>query len=400
MSWYAAQASVAAVALVVLVMANGVSANEAGLDRSPARSVPLAGRAKRPPVLAYYYVWFDARAWARGKSDYPLLGRYASSDIEVMRQHIRWAKDAGVDGFIVSWRHSEALDPRLAQLAKVAAGERFKLVIIYQGLDFLRGRRAVETVRSDLVWFADHYSGQKAFKLFRRPTVIISGSESYPREELDQMVAPVRHRLDVLGSEKSVEGYERIRDVVDGNAYYWSSVDPATYPAYERRLSAMARAVHRDHGLWIAPAATGFDSTRLGKPTIVDRRNGSTLRRELTAALGSHPNAVGLISWNEFSENTHIEPSLKYGTRSLDVLSQMLGGKPTKPLAQVSPSAPTDRVFGDPESDSGAEPSWGGLRALGVFIALMLVVTMMLVRSQRRRRSGDALRRPEAARPS
>ena len=37
----------------------------------------------------------------------------------------------------------------------------------------------------------------------------------------------------------------------------------------------------------------------------------------------SDPDAVGLISWNEFSENTHVEPSLRHGDRYLDVVADV-----------------------------------------------------------------------------
>ena len=282
------------------------------------------------------------------------------------------------------------LDPRLAELVRVAAQERFKLVVIYQGLDFQRERRSVETVRGDLEWFADHYSNNEVFHILRRPTLIMNGTESYGREDLEQVIAPVRDRLDVLATEKSVQGYQRIRDLVNGNAYYWSSVNPETYPGYDVRLSDLGQEVHRDNGLWIAPAAPGFDSRLLGKPSVVGRRNGATLRRELTAAFNSKPDAVGLISWNEFSENTYVEPSTNYGTRALDVVSQMLGGKPTVVPSRVGP-APIDRILDDPAA-SGGDPTWGGLKAAGVFAALMLAVSAMLVRSHRRRRNDDGPR--------
>ncbi len=55
-----------------------------------------------------------------------------------MRQHVRWAKRAGIDGFIVSWKSTPVLNRRLERLADVAAAERFKLLVIYQGLDFYR----------------------------------------------------------------------------------------------------------------------------------------------------------------------------------------------------------------------------------------------------------------------
>ena len=36
---------------------------------------------------------------------YPLLGPYDSHDSHVIEQHFSWAKEAGIDGFIVSWWH-------------------------------------------------------------------------------------------------------------------------------------------------------------------------------------------------------------------------------------------------------------------------------------------------------
>jgi hypothetical protein len=32
---------------------------------------------------------------------------------------------------------------------------------------------------------------------------------------------------------------------------------------------------------------------------------------------------VGLISWNEFSENTHVEPSVKHGSRYLEEVADL-----------------------------------------------------------------------------
>ena len=50
-------------------------------------------------MLAYYYIWFDPQSWDRAKSDLPQLGRYSSDNVNVMRQHVQWAKQAGIDGF-------------------------------------------------------------------------------------------------------------------------------------------------------------------------------------------------------------------------------------------------------------------------------------------------------------
>ena len=67
----------------------------------------------------------------------------------------------------------------------------------------------------------------------------------------------------MLASERNVDGYRRVADLVDGNAYYWASVDPPTYPGYPEKLAGMGGA-STSGGLWIAPAAPGFDARLVG----------------------------------------------------------------------------------------------------------------------------------------
>ena len=110
---------------------------------------------------------------------------------------------------------------------------------------------------------------------------------------------------------------------MDGDAYYWASVNPATYPDQRGKLAELGRTVHARGGIWIPSAAPGFDARLVGGRSVVARRGGATLREELDAAAASDPDAVGLISWNEFSENTHVEPSVKHGSRYLDVVADV-----------------------------------------------------------------------------
>jgi hypothetical protein len=289
-------------------------------------SAPTTVRAKASdpiPVLAYYYIWFDVQSWDRAKTDYPLLGRYSSSNIDVMRQHIQWAKAAGIEGFIVSWKSTDKLNERLQQLIQVAEEENFKLAIIYQGLDFYREPLPIGQIDADLSYFIDHFADQQAFALYEKPMVIWSGTWKFSREEIESVVLGKREHLLILASERNVDGYSRLADLVDGNAYYWSSVNPDTFPGYLEKLTAMGQAVHKNGGLWIAPAAPGFDARLVGGTTIVERKDGETLQIQFNTAMQSSPDAVGLISWNEFSENSHIEPSENYGHLYLDVLADI-----------------------------------------------------------------------------
>jgi hypothetical protein len=312
----------------------------------PAQQPPAASAVSVPvPVLAYYYIWFDPSSWNRAKIDYPLLGRYSSDDPNVMRQHILWAKSAGIQGFIVSWKNTEVLSRRLAQLVQIAAQENFKLSIIYEGLDFNRNPLPVGQVASDLDYFISKYAGNPVFDQFGKPLVIWSGTWKFSHDQIAGVTQSRRDRIQILASEKNVDGYRAIADLVDGDAYYWSSVNPDTYPNYDAKLAGLGDSVHAHQGLWIAPAAVGFDARQIGGTTVVDRKDGATLRTELNAAYLSSPNAIGIISWNEFSENSYIEPSQKYGKQYLDVLTQYFKA-PSPKVAEIDSSDPAQVYSG------------------------------------------------------
>src|SRR5260221_7147903 len=66
---------------------------------------PEPGVTARPLVFAYYYIWYTPTSWNRAKTDLPTLGAYDSADRTVIAQHMAWAKQAGIDALIVSWKH-------------------------------------------------------------------------------------------------------------------------------------------------------------------------------------------------------------------------------------------------------------------------------------------------------
>jgi hypothetical protein len=345
----------------------------AALLLSACQPAPTQGKATKTdpiPVLAYYYIWFDTQSWDRAKTDYPLLGRYSSSNVDVMRQHIQWAKAAGITGFIVSWKSTDKLNPRLQKLIQVADEEKFKLAIIYQGLDFSRKPLPVAQVDADMSYFIEHFADDPAFAIFEKPLVIWSGTWEYSRQDVEKVVLGKREHILILASEKNVDGYTRLADLVDGDAYYWSSVNPDTFPGYAEKLAGMSTAVHARGGLWIAPASPGFDARLIGGKTVVDRKNGQTLQTQFNTALQSSPDAIGLISWNEFSENSHIEPSEQYGRRYLNVLAKI----------RHTPG-PFVRDFDSSEpGDTLPQLGWDRVVALGSLGVLIVVGLIIVVR--------------------
>jgi hypothetical protein len=78
----------------------------------------------------------------------------------------------------------------------------------------------------------------------------------------------------------------------------------------------------------------------VGGSRVIPRRDGHTLRLELDAAVRSSADAIGLISWNEYSENSEIEPSRFYGTTALGVVASFEHAK-TPAVANFDSSYPS-----------------------------------------------------------
>jgi hypothetical protein len=268
--------------------------------------------------------------------------------------------------------------------------------MIYQGLDFNRNPLPVNQVAADFVTFRDEYAADPVFyRVDGKPLTIWSGTWAFSHDDVARVTGAVRGALKVLNTEKSVADYQRIADVTDGDAYYWSSVNPDTDPTYANKLTAMATAIHQAGKYWIAPFAPGFDARLVGGSNVVNRKDGQTLRIEYGNALRASPDMLGLISWNEFSENSYVEPSQNYGHRYLDVLHDLRAGPDPAPASSgggVPGAATTDPSLGPDSSDgppltnaSRYNKLWSTVLVIGFPVLLVLGVGLLAVW---RRRSG------------
>jgi hypothetical protein len=88
----------------------------------------------------------------------------------------------------------------------------------------------------------------------------------------------------------------------------------------------------------------------------------------------SSPDAIGLISWNEFSENSHVEPSENYGDRYLKVLARMQDAP--APVVQNFDSSEPGTTTG-PNTTLNALGS-DRVLALGV-IGLLVVISLVVI---------------------
>jgi hypothetical protein len=135
--------------------------------------------------------------------------------------------------------------------------------------------------------------------------------------------------------------------VFDGQQLYnvaWSNDLAATQRQWAQRVRARG-------ALWVGTAMPGWDDTRLLERSgryQRDRQNGAWYQQSWAAATATNPDWIVITSWNEFVENTHIEPSANYGSRYLDLTRTLAGAwkgvVPAQPAAQsvtVARATPT-----------------------------------------------------------
>lgn len=97
-------------------------------------------------VYVYYYPWYSGVTddkWNLCREYSPYLGFYDSSDPEVVRRHVEWAIEYGIDGFLVEWfgfetEHTKFVDGCVGVLRDVLHDyPGFEFAVFYdQGLRF------------------------------------------------------------------------------------------------------------------------------------------------------------------------------------------------------------------------------------------------------------------------
>ena len=328
-------------------------------------------------IFAFYYPWYGnpqgpSRTWFHwgpeiGKPvsryelptsvHYPLLGIYDSHDPDIIAAHIAMAKDAGIDGFIVSWWGIGTFEDRAFQiLLKVAENMNFKATIYYESIDPRRRVTQVDWVVQELKYIVTKYSSSPAFmKIGDRPILFLYAVEGYGRDasfwlkvrrELEQEVGTVY----LIGDTQNPS----FRDVFDGFHRYGSQ-NPVemgkVYDVYKDmfefglRESGFEDAVGKimrgetiniQEKVRCITVHPGYDFTKVGRPELVlDRMGGSTYTEYWENALKQDADCVLVTSWNEWHEGTEIEPSREHGFTYLKITKRFAELYKNKTIGQA-----------------------------------------------------------------
>ncbi|MDD5093322.1 MAG: endo-1,3-alpha-glucanase family glycosylhydrolase [Dehalococcoidia bacterium] len=289
---------------------------------------PLPNSSTQKLLLAFYYPWYDTSSWnSPNLSDHPLL-RLPSSSPALMEAHITQAKNAGIDGFISSWPAPGYYeDLNFKKLLDIAQNHEFQITAYFEALA-MNGTLTRDEIAGRLAYLISTYGNHPAFvKHCGKPVIIIYASSHLSTNVWGGIFDELRAKgLDAvfIGA-----GYtEENLTVFNGIHQYNTVIDPNFGKAAENgsRLVRSYEMLNDPHAqrIWAATVQPGCDDRLLGKTPshYVDRRNGDTYRQTFEAALQSNPNWIFITSWNEWPENSHIEPGEKYGDQYLQITKE------------------------------------------------------------------------------
>lgn len=289
------------------------------------------------PVMAFYYMWYNAKTWNTSTmSDLPATQYTSSADATVASQ-VTSAANAGLTGFISSWwGPGDQTDVNFAKLlAQSATLEnktqyRFASTIYFEcDAPALQGTSKIVTA---LNYMLSRYASNPNFFHWQGKPVFYFWNPLGNGRTLAQW-ASIRSQVDPNNQTIwSAEGVSTtLLSVFDGlhlfSGGYWG-LQGNTMAAVDAGFRAKIDAYNAANGtrkIWAAGIIPGYNDTRVpGRKGayIVPRNNGATYTTSWNAALASNPDWVTITSFNEWFEGSTIEPSATYGTLYLDLTRQ------------------------------------------------------------------------------
>ncbi|MEO0561466.1 MAG: endo-1,3-alpha-glucanase family glycosylhydrolase [Chloroflexota bacterium] len=281
-------------------------------------------------VWAYYMgFWFGPGSWdpvGGLLDDRPARGSYDVRDGGTMGAQIDEAKGAGIDAFIFNWRAFPEEDQALSNALDRANERGFKIGISIDAF----GGGDLGTI-TGAIGGAQGRLGHPAYLRYQGKPVLFfafqgnAGLTAAQWVELRNQFDPNRDQIWMAEGLSGCCIYSGAMDGMWAFNLAWSNGSAG------RMASERSAVTSRGGTLYVPTIHPGWDETKIAaeqgrtNPTSPRaRNNGAFLRTSFQNATNIGSDVILIVSWNEFLENSHIEPSTTYGTQSLDTLRPLI----------------------------------------------------------------------------
>ena len=310
-------------------------------SRSPSRS-----KARVPLLGAFYYPWYRQgqrpRHWGENPQfgsvqDWPAHGPYTSVEPRTISRHLAQAERAGLDYLVVNWQispgglHQDDLKATERLFDAVEEEEspiRLAINITIGTLDVAEVRRAVPLVlerfatrdaylkvdgRTPVWFFLSNLFISFFYHYLRDLESWTHGLHPIATGRLSYDAFVPRHL------QRFFRGWSLYSPLQVASSHLWNSLWEKSYRSFCNRGGA--------EDLKVFSICPGYNDTALDSPERSIEsfreipRDGQMTYDLMQAAaldLDPRPDLVVVTSFNEFHENTHIEPSKRHGETFLD----------------------------------------------------------------------------------
>ncbi len=282
-----------------------------------------------PPVLAFYYAWFDEHTWTSGQAAGTPSPTYRSTDPVTIERHVNQAKNAGIEAFVQSWYgpqiENNQTETNFRLLLDSAAQHNFQAAVDVEVMGpFFPDRASVQAGLATLMATHVHHPAYLRFQ--GKPVIFFWRQERFSTAEW----AVIRGVIDPNHTTYWIaEGVDlSYQDVFDGHHLYsiaWANDPQVELNKWPARLKKIEDRLESDK-LWIATVMPGYNDLRLGRPNSFNRpRNGGEFYRQTwQAAQATKPDLIIVNSFNEWFEGSQIEPSTTYGDFYLNLSRELI----------------------------------------------------------------------------
>lgn len=298
-----------------------------------------------PPkqVLSFYYGWYgnpqvsqqwhhwkdvdEAKKTIASSTNWPKLGAYDCHDPKVVEQQYRWARNAGLTGFIVTWwRIGDFHDKGIPLMLDSARKHRMSVTVYYETVP-PRGAPTVSGAVDDILYIFNKYGSHPAWlKVDGKPVIFVYGRavNEIKLEGWKDVIRQVNAKHPAGGVFIGDRITPEAAAIFDGIHTYnptgkTAGRDPAALREWANTNYPEAVKIAGDK-ISCVTVIPGYDDHKLDRKEprpITDRHSGQTYDILWQEAIAANPDWILITSWNEWHEGSEIEPSLEDGDRAL-----------------------------------------------------------------------------------
>jgi hypothetical protein len=326
-------------------------------------------------VLATYLLWYreDRSNWKDGHKHQPLLGEYVSSDPLIMSKHIDWATGHGIDGFFISWSGYEEgdvkyFDSNLKILLNNPLASQIKIAILYESIGRLVNsnpgwnlddERNIRILKSDYSYIAENYFSHPSYlRINGKPVIYFYEGKGVFAEDIQDLYQKINEIRAYIKDKYGTDIYwisDHAHPLADPSMKVfntninWGDVailfDSITsYGGYSKEfaspedtyLSYLQQGFEKWYSFaknnnmgFIPFAVVGYDPRYVSwgdKTAVPIERDPQKFyeRLRLASSYMDNTRILWIHEFNNFFENTQIEPTVEEGFVFLETLKDFL----------------------------------------------------------------------------